>query len=131
MLCLISVFWIQAWNVLPNIMRKDNICRKNVVLVTVRVFIFQENLFLCDIIVCSLSNSLLCNHLVRRRKWGCAEKKQKLIMFCDKVYILFSNWNLQEVSCIFFSFMTNHVLFLPESREMSLKKNRNATAVKH
>ena len=66
MLCLISVFWIQAWNVLPYKMGKDNICREFLALVTVRFFIFQDGLFLFNIIICSLSDTLLCNRLVRK-----------------------------------------------------------------
>lgn len=105
MLCLISVFfWIQAWNVLQFKLREDGICRKNKLgLDMVRLFIFSRHFTL---MIWSLSNALLCNRLVKKGH-KVVQKKNQLIMFCDKVYILFSNWpsrNLKEISCLFVLF---------------------------
>lgn len=69
MLCLISVFWFvfvwrRAWNVLPFKMREDSICRTNkLVPDMVRLFIISRHFTLT---IWSLSNTLLCNRLVKK-----------------------------------------------------------------
>lgn len=52
---------------------------------------------------CLLSNTLLCNHLVRRAEMVV---QKKLIMCCDKVYILFSRNTRNQLLfwCFMFSF---------------------------
>lgn len=84
-------------------------------------FIFSSHfLTFSTIILCFTFKTHRC---VTRRGRGRGRKgrAEKLIMFCDKVYILFSNWYSRNTRSQLF-LLTSHVLFLPESREMSEKR---------
>lgn len=90
MLCLISVFfgYKLEMSCCTKWWGKDNNCRKiGYWLWSEYSFFFKDTLLISNIIICSLSNPLLCDRLVRRGQKVVAEK---LIMFCEKsVHTLF------------------------------------------
>lgn len=96
--------------------------RRNLILVMVGVFFFflfppQTFLRFSTLYYAHFQIHCYVIALSGKRRKGRAEK---LIMFCDKVYILFSNWYSRDTRNQLL-FWRLHVLFLPESGEMSKK----------